>query len=195
MVARRTLFPSTDQGRRKRARTMVSPAMLNAAKRALRDSSEFKFKDTLGPFFVGPLAGVSLPLTSIAQGVDSDNRIGARITMTRLDVNLLARGTDGMRLILYVPKIADSTIGTSIGLNNPVDNNAYWVLHDEIYPEVDSQLAVNIKINKTMKMFYRGSAGTSFEKNPIRMYLTCVNQTGDPNVRCDGYCKIWYKDY
>jgi len=195
MVARRTLFANATPSSRKRARTMVTPSMLNAAKRALRDSSEFKFSNTVGPYLVGPLFGVNTPVTSISQGTDTNNRIGSRITMTRLDVNLFARQTDGLRLILYVPKIADSNIGTSVGFNSAVDNSAYWVLHDEMYSEVDQQISINLKLNKIMKLYYRGSAATSFEKNPIQMYLTTVNQTGDPNVRVDGVVKLWYKDY
>ena len=195
MVARRTLFPSSGQGRRKRARTMVSPAMLTAAKRALRDSSEFKFKNTAGPFFVAPTTGTNIDVTNVAQGTDADDRIGNRITMTRLDVNLLARATDGLRLVLYISKIADSNIGTAPGLNSGLDNSAFWVLHDEIYQEIDGQVAINFKLNKILQLFYRGSAATSYEKNPIRMYLTTVDQTANPNCRCDGVVKLWYKDY
>ena len=195
MVARRTLFPSSGQGRRKRARTMVSPAMLTAAKRALRDSSEFKFKNTAGPFFVAPTVGTNVDVTNVAQGTDNDDRIGNRITMTRLDVNLFARQTSGLRMVLYVSKIADSNIGTSPGFNSALDNSAFWILHDEMYNQIDGQIAINFKLNKVLQLFYRGSAATSYEKNPIRMYLAPINLTADPNCRCDGVVKLWYKDY
>jgi len=65
MVARRTLFPSSGQGRRKRARIMVFFVMLTAAKRALRDFSEFKFKNTAGPFFVVPTVGTNVDVTNV----------------------------------------------------------------------------------------------------------------------------------
>jgi len=197
MVARRTLF-STPFSARKRMRMSPSPAMLIAAKRALRDSSEFKFKITQGPFFNEDTAGTNTSLTTIAQGVDTDDRIGNRITMTRLDVSLLARDTAGFRVIIYVPKVADSNIGNSILFDEGVNSNRFWVLHDEIYgtptSSAPSRVAVNLKINKKMQILYGGNAGSSFEKNPIQMYITTARLGAATGCVVNGHAKLWYKD-
>jgi len=195
MVARRTLF-STPFSARKRMRMSPSPAMLIAAKRALRDSSEFKFKITEGPFFNGDTAGVNTSLTTIAQGVDTDDRIGNRITMTRLDVSLLAKDTKAFRVIIYVPKVATSNIGNSTFFDEGVDSSRYWVLHDEIYSSPTNSninsTAVNLKINKRMQITYGGNAGASFEKNPIQMYCVAERLVGGSVI--SGHAKLWYKD-
>jgi len=98
-------------------------------------------------------------------------------------------------MVLYVSKIADSNIGTSLGFNSVLDNSAFWILHDEMYNQIDGQIVINFKLNKVLQLFYRGSAATSYEKNPIRMYLAFINLTADFNCRCDGVVKLWYKDY
>jgi len=197
MVARRTLFTPPYQSR-KRMRVSPSPAMLIAAKRALRDSSEFKFKNTAGPFFNEDTAGRNTELSAIPQGVDTDDRIGNRITMTRLDVQLLAKNSGGFRVIIYVPKIADDQIPNTI-LYDGIDNSKFWVLHDEFYGMpvggTLSQVAVNLKINKTMKLFYSGAGSTTFEKNPIKMYATNLLKGAGSASTIEGHTKLWYKDY
>jgi len=197
MVARRTLFTTPKYQARKRMRMSPSPAMLIAAKRALRDSSEFKFKNTAGPFYNEDTTGRNTELSAIAQGVDSDDRIANRITMTRLDVQLFAENTDGFRVIIYVPKIADDQLANTI-LYDGIDNNKFWVLHDEFYEtnaggNVD-QRAVNLKINKTLKLFYGGAGATVFEKNPVKMYINTLRPGAGLGATVNGHTKLWYKD-
>jgi len=178
-------------------RVSPSPAMLIAAKRALRDSSEFKFKNTAGPFFNEDANGRNTELSAIPQGVDSDDRIANRITMTRLDVQLFAENTGGFRLIIYVPKIADDQLPNTI-LYDGIDNSKFWVLHDEFYGTpvggVTSQMAVNFKINKTMKLLYSGAPSTAFEKNPIKMYVNVLRPGSGLAATIQGHTKLWYKD-
>jgi len=197
MVARRTLF-TTPYQTRKRMRMSPSPALLVAAKRALRDTSEFKFKNTQGPFFAEDAAGVNTELTTIPQGVDVDERIGNRITMTRLDVSLLGRNTGGFRLIIYIPKQADANIANTTNMNTGLDNSRFWILHDQIYGTPTggnlSEVAVNFKINKTLKMFYTNSTATSYEKNPIKMYVSTNRNGVGLGTFVVGNTKLWYKD-
>jgi len=197
MVARRTLFTTPNYQARKRMRMSPSPAMLIAAKRALRDSSEFKFKNTSGPFFNEDANGRNTELSAIAQGVDSDDRIANRITMTRLDVQLLASNTGGFRVIVYVPKIADDQLANTI-LYDGIDNNKFWVLHDEMFGTPVggnlSEIAVNFKINKTLKLFYSGAGATVFEKNPIKMYVNTLRPGAGLGSVIQGHTKLWYKD-
>jgi len=178
-------------------RVSPSPAMLIAAKRALRDSSEFKFKNTAGPFYNEDNNGRNTELSAVAQGVDSDDRIANRITMTRLDVQLFAENTGGFRVIVYVPKIADDQLDNAI-VYNGVDNNRFWVLHDEFYESNSggnvAQRAVNFKINKTLKLFYSGAGATLFEKNPVKMYCATLRGGVGLGSTINGHTKLWYKD-
>jgi len=198
MVARRTLFSAPNYQARKRMRMSPSPAMLVAAKRALRDTSEFKFKDTTGPFFDEDIVGINTELSSIAQGVDTDDRIGNRITMTRLDLQLLAKNSGGFRVIIYVPKIANANLPNTL-LYHGVDNSKFWVLHDEFYGMpvggTLSQVAVNLKINKILKIFYSNNTATSYEKNPIKLYCNCLIRSAGSAATIEGHTKLWYKDY
>ena len=197
MVARTTLF-STPYQARKRMRMSPSPAMLVAAKRALRDTSEFKFKNTEGPFFNEDTNGVNTELSSIAQGVDVDDRIGNRITMTRLDVQLFAEDTAGFRVIIYIPKQADANLPNTTGFNTGTDSSRFWILHDQVYgiptSATTSQVAVNLKINKTLKMYYTNSTATSYEKNPIKLYCTTNRNGAGLGSVINGHTKLWYKD-
>jgi len=197
MVARRTLFTTPNYQARKRMRMSPSPAMLVAAKRALRDSSEFKFKNTSGPFYNEGTSGQNTALSTIAQGVDTDDRVGNRVTMTRLDVQLLASNTGGFRVIIYVPKIATANIPNTL-LFDGVDNSKFWVLHDEMYGTPVggnlSEIAVNFKINKTLKLFYNSSSSTSYEKNPVKIYVNTLRPGAGLGSVIAGHTKLWYKD-
>jgi len=136
-------------------------------------------------------------LSLIQTGSNFNQRIGNKITMTRLDVKLLCRNTNGMRLIIYCPKISNDNISDTTGLNAPVDNNKYWIWHDEIYAPmgtVAGDVAINLKFNKTMNMLFSGSAGSTQTRNPLKMYITSVDQTANTARRVDGTTKLWYKD-
>lgn len=191
MVARRRLSFTANRSN-KRAR--VTPAQV---RKIIRNNAEFKFHDVQGPFVVSNTTGINTDLSLIATGSNFDQRVGNKITMTRLDIQMLCRNTEGMRLIIYCPKAPDATIPNTTGLNAPVDNNKFWIWHDEIYAPmgiVAGDIPINLKFNKTMNILFDGGAGSALSRNPIRMYFTSVDQTANTARRVDGITKLWYKD-
>lgn len=197
MVVRRALFQSPRATKRQR---VISPvATKQYVQRAIRNNAEFKYRNTGGPYLTaGTTNGVNVNLSPIPAGTGKTERIGTTVLLTQMELRLFAAATNGLRVVIYVPKTATDNFANTINFNSGTDNNRFWVWHDEFYkPDgttTDASLVVNLKFNKMMNMTYGSSSGTDFEKNPIKMYLYAENQSGIGLQQVDGTCKCWFKD-
>lgn len=131
-------------------------------------------------------------LTAIASGTSTEQRVGRKIKLKSILMNLSGVGSGiQTRCILYVPKVATQ----ELSLSNPadaVDNDQYWVLRDWWMAD-KLQNQPNIYTHTFpmgLNVEYTGTAAATPAKNAVKLYMTCTGIGGS----ISGHTKVWYTD-
>lgn len=195
MGVRRALF--TSPRATKRARLVSPVATKRYVQRAIHNATETKYRNTEGAFLISSTTGTNTVLTSVPAGSGKSERTGAKVQLTGLDIHLLARSTNGLRVIVYVPKTATDNMAGTTGFNDGTDTSRYWIWHDDFYAPmgtVAGDIVVNLKFTKKLNLLFASDASTDYEKNPVKLYVSTINQGAAGPQRVDGVAKMWYTD-
>lgn len=154
------------------------------------------------------VAFVSNTLNPIGVGVNQNDRIGNKVTVTGLYGRLSITGADAtniVRIIGYISKDADDILGSTDALefNDPLDLDKFIPLFDIIVNTTangNNQKTVTIRKN-----FHRGNrkgivctwdGGTSGSYVNNRMSLYCVSDSSaSSHPKLNGFIQTYFKDF
>lgn len=143
-------------------------------------------------------------VTACAQGLDQDDRIGNRVTVTSLKYDWFFVGADttnSIRVIFYIPK--DPTyVLLGLGYASPVDLDTITVLKDMFIctsatgPDCvrrQGWLRFNRGMRSGIQVEYSGALSTEITRNKIMCYMVSDSTVvSDPQV--NGSVRCFYKD-
>lgn len=129
-------------------------------------------------------------LTLIAAGTGVENRIGRKIKLKSLLMNIRKEGTGVVRAVLYVPKQANQTLSLP-SLESPVDNDQFWVLRDWYFSDTNNNNpGVWTHVFPTgLNVEYEGTGSGAVVKNPVKLLLQTIGSS-----TINGHTKVWYTD-
>lgn len=180
-----------------------------AVNAVVRKSLEHKskvvtFSNLAIPAASGASSATDIDFTDIAQGLDTNNRVGRNIRVTGFFLKGFLTNYDASnayRLILYIPKDENTSLSNApaLGYNEIVDEEQYTILLDKWVATSDSgvrckpiQMKFRFK-GRGMKIDYRGSAGSDCVGKHLYLYL--VSDSGvASHPTLNGEAVMWYTD-
>lgn len=195
------------------ARTMKrnyrrKPALKRQIQRVINDNLETKVKSytySLNPVGSQTLLPFDVNLTDIGEGTSQITRIGNQIRITGFYSKFTyaaADDTNRMRVVLYIPRQADTVLETS-SIDSLIDLDRFTILFDETINLVNGtskdlvQKVMKKKFNKNdskgILSIYSGQRGTDNQKNALKIHWISDSQAvSHPTV--SGSMRIYYKD-
>lgn len=181
-------------------------------RRQLKRQLETKHKSFVASSFVdiGSVSGTLTQLTSIAQGVGDDQRVGNKISIEKVFIQKVLRVEDNtsiphatIRVLLVQSRGGALSTSDMPQLMGPVDLDKMYVLKDQLinlssvaqnstgtyFGSNMYRLKINMK-NFPKKNLQFDDTNTTPANNPLYLYMFCDNAQGQQG----GFETIYYKD-
>lgn len=197
MAVRRNLFPSAPTSASKRAKTTTS-----LVRRSILNSSETKSISYTGSHFTGGAGAPSsaVAITNIATGTGSNQRVGNKLLVTRIEAKLFTQTAGSTRVIIFCPKEASYTWLAANDIRTFTYNlQDLWVFYDKVHgsdglaTSTTPNGVININLKRNQYVLFNGAGGTNWTKNPIYIAFLPVNGAS-ASASVQGYIRTYYKD-
>lgn len=180
-------------------------------RKELSKAVETKHRTTVsGAFDYIPSTGILFNLSAISQGTGDNQRVGNRITATKLHIKKIIRlaysataQSNGIRALVVKSRGGPLTITDMPNYYSPVDLDLMYVLDDRMVtvsgrPDLagtsfDPDMAYKYEVKKklNLNLHYNDTATTATDSN---LYLYLVSEVPLNNAEQAGFETLYYKD-
>lgn len=189
-----------------RKRSRNSNAIRRMVKKEVAKSAETKTLITQYANSVVDSARATLSnsISGCIQGVDQDERVGNRVTITSMKYDWFFTGADttnSIRVLIYIPK-DPTTVIAGLPFNQPPDLDQFTILKDLFVctsqggPDCvrrQGWIRFNKGNRRGMTVEYSGNLATEIVRNKLMVYMVSDSTAAlDPQV--NGFCRVFFKD-